>query len=105
MADYLQQNLNQFLQDKNADLETMYFVDDKPSLYPKDLLIEYYRKENGLKEFVAEPSIFQHIGFFSSLKLRNSSFFPTFQNQHFQSYSFEDNLKSIEFDPEFWANQ
>jgi hypothetical protein len=70
--------------------------------YPKDLLINRYRRENKLKEFIAEPSIFQHIGVFSSLGYRHLPDIKKFQYGPFESYSFEDNLKPFVFNPDFW---
>lgn len=65
---------------------------------PKDLLIENYRQLNNLTEFIVEPSMFQHIGFHSSLYSRDLT-----QNgfdSMFKSYSFLDSNKMIIFKPD-----
>jgi hypothetical protein len=64
---------------------------------PKDELLKSYIKENHLREFVVQPSFFQHIGVFSSLSVRGPDL-KSLQNFNFESYSFEANMKPIVFD-------
>lgn len=72
-----------------------------PLLYPKDLLMNEYIKANHAKEYVIEPSLFQHIGVYSSLGNRGSDL-KEFQYGPFESYSFEANLQPIIFKSDFW---
>ncbi len=59
----------------------------------KDLLIETFRRQNNLIEFIAEPSVFQHQGMHSSLEKRDLSLFGFLEI--YKSYSFLDDEKLI----------
>jgi hypothetical protein len=73
------------------------YVNDRSSFFiPKDLLIEEYKNANGFYELKYEPSLFQHIGLYSSLYLYDNTF-----KKIFKSYSFEDNDKPITFDLDY----
>ena len=88
LSNYLEQHVRDFITGKSSPL------------YPKDLLINRYVKENHLKEYIAEPSFFQHIGVYSSLGTRGTDLM-TFQFGPFESYSFEAHLQPIIFDLDF----
>ena len=74
-----------------------YMFNNVPGFIAKDELLKIYIKENHLREFIVQPSLFQHIGVFSSLSARGPDL-KSLQNFNFESYSFEDNMKPIIFD-------
>lgn len=63
---------------------------------PKDLLLNTYRLANRQVELIMEPSLFQHIGIFSSLYLRDVT--SEGYQRMFKSFSFMYDFKLIEFD-------
>lgn len=70
---------------------------------PKDVLMNNFKKANGLVEFIVEPSVFQHIGMHSSLSTRDYRSLEILRGI-FKSYSYPDDSKAIQFDPEYWKS-
>ena len=81
-AKYLEQVVNDFITGKSN-----FFLN-------KDLLIEIFRRNNNLVEFIAEPSVFQHQGLHSSLENKNELRMH-FKEKMLRSYSFLDDYKLI----------
>ena len=91
LSDYIEQHIKDFI------------IGKVHPLYPKDLLMNEYRKDMHVKEYVTEPSIFQHIGVYSSLGSRDSNLI-NFQYGPFESYSFQANLQPIIFDQDLYVS-
>lgn len=73
---------------------------------PKDLALNGFRVRTRLKEFIAEPAVFQHVGLQSSLGGTISWHgISNVQYRPFQSYSFEKEYSKspISFDPKYWT--
>ena len=64
-------------------------------LKPKDLSPNIFKTESGLKEFVFNPSIFQHCGVHSSLKFK---LFDTAPRDFTLAINFEDDEREIKFE-------
>jgi len=62
----------------------------------KDLIIDTFKRENNLSEFIIEPSIVQHIGLHSSLYSRDSG--NQGYKKMYKSFSWPDSKKLIRFD-------
>jgi hypothetical protein len=76
---------------------------------PKDLLLKKFKTKFNLREYILEPSVFQHVGLQSSLSYNEFDSREIFKQQYkpFQSYSY---LKvcaierdEIKFDPNKWS--
>lgn len=63
---------------------------------PKDLLLDKFRRNIGDVEFVFEPSLVQHIGYYSSVYARDTS--EEGYKRMFKSYSFLSHFRPIQFD-------
>lgn len=89
-----------------ANIES-YLSGRQEKFQPKDLSLNGFRSSSGLKEFIFEPAIFQHVGLQSSLGgyAKWEGIFKL-QYRPFQSYSFEKEYSSanIQFDPQFWVS-
>ena len=80
---------------------------DLQKFEPKDLLLRKFKKKFNLKEFILEPSVFQHVGLQSSFNSMNAfaggKDIYKVQFRPFQSYSFmKENTKTLTFDSIYW---
>ena len=86
------------------------FVQQQQDLHkfePKDLLLGKFKTKFNLKEFILEPSVFQHVGFQSSFNSMNAfageKDIYKVQFRPFQSYSFmKENTEALAFDSIYW---
>lgn len=76
---------------------------DKHEFLPKDISVKQFIAENNFYEFIYEPSVFQHAGLHSSLGLRNLYDIKKYQYEPFQSYSFRDHGKAIQFNSTYFT--
>ena len=86
-------------------------VSDMYKFEPKDLLLKKFKKKYNLKEFILEPSVFQHVGLQSSfsfanvLNTENNNIYKV-QFRPFQSYSFlKEYTRPLTFDPVYWLEK
>jgi hypothetical protein len=77
---------------------------------PKDLLLKKFKTKYNLKEFILEPSVFQHVGLQSSLSYTEFDSTEIYKQQYkpFQSYSYlkeyaKERRDEIKFDPNEWS--
>lgn len=93
-SDYINNHLDNFLSGSLNNFQ------------PKDILLKQLKSNMRLGEYIVEPSVFQHVGFQSSLKNGhlNLKGIAQIQNRPFQSYSFEKEYSTppVSFDPVFW---
>ncbi len=80
---------------------------DMHKFEPKDLLLRKFKKNFNLKEFILEPSVFQHVGLQSSFNsvnaFANEKNIYKVQFRPFQSYSFmKEYTKTLTFDLTYW---
>lgn len=78
-----------------------------PIFKPKDLSLNSFRSHTGYREYIVEPSIFQHVGLQSSLGGPVTwQGIESVQYRPFQSYSFEKEYSKIpiRFDPTYWTS-
>lgn len=88
-------NISQFLI-KNVD---DFITGRSRDFIAKDLQLDNFRKSVGDVEFVFEPSLVQHIGYFSSVYERDVS--PEGYKRMFKSFSFVSHFNPIRFDPAY----
>jgi hypothetical protein len=84
------------------------YVDNQPNyglFKPQDELLKKFKEENQLREFIMQPSLFQHIGIFSSLSVRDVWNMNSLQKLSFESYSFESYMKPIVFEKKYWSKK
>jgi hypothetical protein len=89
-ADAMEKNVNITLLAKNPDLHS-----------PKDLIIDHYRNQNGLKILAYEPVIFQHIGLYSSVITRRIDE-SSVNTWYMYSKYFQASGEPILFQEDFW---
>jgi hypothetical protein len=68
----------------------------------KDLIIDSFKTQNNLTEFIIEPSIIQHIGRHSSLYTRDVESSDAYKRMY-KSFSWADSKTLIEFDPKYFV--
>ena len=68
----------------------------------KDLIIDSFKTQNNLTEFIIEPSVIQHIGRHSSLYTRDVESSDGYKRMY-KSFSWADSKKLIEFDPNYFV--
>jgi len=68
----------------------------------KDLIIDSFKTQNNLTEFIIEPSVIQHIGRHSSLYTRDVESSDGYKRMY-KSFSWADSKKLIEFDPKYFV--
>ena len=94
---YIEAYLEKCVSDPTFDMNTRFM--------PKDLLLGEFKREFKLREYIVEPSVFQHVGIQSSFNQQDVAMSDIYKAQYrpFQSYSFnKEYARPIVFDPNYW---
>ena len=105
LSEYLNEYVANFVRQSSASSATTF---DMSKFEPKDLLLKKFKSKYNLKEYILEPSVFQHVGLQSSFSFANTFHSDAardkklyqLQFRPFQSYSFmKEYTKPLVFDP------